>query len=104
MGSLCNGLVIVCALVAMAGLFFTTCNKHHDVKSTRVDISLVADGFVSPIGVVAVPDNTGRLFVIDQAGSIWIIDSTGTKLPTAFYGHQFDDRSHLIPTMTNEVY
>src|SRR5215470_2820548 len=53
--------------------------------SSRVDMQLVADGFVSPLGVVASPDNTGRLFVIDQSGKIWIIDQSGNKLPTPFF-------------------
>lgn len=50
----------------------------------NVDLELVADNLVSPIGVVASPDNTGRLFVIDQAGKVWIIDASGTKLTTPF--------------------
>ena len=58
-------------------------NNNNPSDSTKVDLQLVADGFVSPIGVVASPDNTGRLFVIDQAGKIWIIDQSG-KLPTPF--------------------
>src|SRR5687768_8500919 len=61
------------------------CNKDDDpVEITRVDLQLVAIGFVSPIGVVASPDNTKRLFVIDQVGKVWIVDSTGTTLPTPF--------------------
>src|SRR4029079_5193693 len=58
-------------------------NNNNPSDSTKVDLQLVADGSVSPIGVVASPDNTGRLFVIDQAGKIWIIDQSG-KLPTPF--------------------
>lgn len=49
-----------------------------------VDIQLVADNFVSPIGLVAVPDNSKRLFVIDQIGKIWIINASGNKLATPF--------------------
>jgi glucose/arabinose dehydrogenase len=58
--------------------------KSQAFKMKSVDLQLVADGFVSPLGVVAVPDGSGRLFVIDQAGKIWIIDSNGTKLSTPF--------------------
>ncbi len=53
-------------------------------KMKPVDIQLIADNLVSPIGLVAVPDNTKRLFVIDQAGQIWIIDAEGNKLPAPF--------------------
>lgn len=49
-----------------------------------VDMELVAENFVSPIGVVAAPDKSKRLFVIDQAGKIWVIDGNGTKLSTPF--------------------
>lgn len=59
-------------------------NSNNPPGSTKVDLQLVAEGFTSPIGVVASPDNTGRLFVIDQAGKIWIIDQAGNKLTTPF--------------------
>src|SRR5207249_858518 len=44
----------------------------------------IADNFTSPVGLVAVPDNSKRLFVIDQIGKIWVIDAVGNKLPTPF--------------------
>src|ERR1043165_6130789 len=68
-------------------------NNNNPTDSTKVDLQLVADGFVSPIGVVASPDNTGRLFVIDQAGKIWIIDQSGNKLSTPF----IDVTSAMVP-------
>jgi glucose/arabinose dehydrogenase len=49
-----------------------------------VDLQLVSDNFTSPIGVVAVPDASNRLFVIDQAGKIWIIGANGARLSTPF--------------------
>jgi glucose/arabinose dehydrogenase len=48
------------------------------------DLKLVADNFVSPLGVVDPKDGTKRLFVIDQIGKIWIIKSDGTKLSVPF--------------------
>ncbi|HKC34882.1 MAG TPA: PQQ-dependent sugar dehydrogenase, partial [Chitinophagaceae bacterium] len=63
-------------------------------KMKNVDIQMIADGFVSPIGVVASPDNTNRLFVIDQIGKIWIIDAEGNKLATPFL-----DVSSLMVTL-----
>jgi glucose/arabinose dehydrogenase len=70
----------------IALFLFASCDKDDDdgASNTRVDLEQVADGFVSPIGVVAAPDNKDRLFVIDQVGKVWIIDSTGAKLPTPF--------------------
>ncbi|MDQ3279185.1 MAG: PQQ-dependent sugar dehydrogenase [Bacteroidota bacterium] len=49
-----------------------------------VDIQLVASDFASPIGVVPVPDATGRLAVIDQVGKIWMIDKMGKKAAVPF--------------------
>jgi len=76
-------LFTICALFFLLVLA-VRCNKDEGVADTRVDLQQVADGFVSPIGVVAAPDNTNRLFVIDQVGKIWIIDGSGNKLPTPF--------------------
>jgi glucose/arabinose dehydrogenase len=62
-------------------------------KMKSVDIQLIADGFVSPIGLVSVPDNTRRLFVIDQVGKIWIINANGTRSSAPF----LDVSSRLAP-------
>src|ERR1700693_5042758 len=71
-------------LFIMLYVLLINCKKKDTtpVSTGKVDLKLVADGFVSPIGVVSVPDNTGRLFVIDQIGKIWIIDQSGNKLST----------------------
>ncbi|HZY81155.1 MAG TPA: PQQ-dependent sugar dehydrogenase [Cyclobacteriaceae bacterium] len=53
-------------------------------NGSAVDLVTVAEGYVSPIGVVSVPDNTGRLFVIDQVGKIMIIGSDGKKIDAPF--------------------
>jgi glucose/arabinose dehydrogenase len=67
-------------LILMAG-----CEKDDDpVPPTFPDVQIVAENLVSPIGLVAVPDNTNRLFVIDQAGMIRIIDAGGNLLPAPF--------------------
>ena len=76
-----------------------------------VDIRLIADNMISPIGVVALPGNgqrgkgdhsdndkrkqgdDRRLFVIDQAGKIWIIDKHGKKLTTPF----LDITAKMVP-------
>jgi glucose/arabinose dehydrogenase len=53
-------------------------------KLKPLDLQTIATGFVSPIGVVPIPDNTGRLVVIDQIGRLWIIDANGNTLPAPF--------------------
>lgn len=60
-----------------------------------VDLQLIAENFTSPIGLVAVPDQTNRLFVIDQIGKIWIIDAAGNTLPTPF----LDVSSRMVTLM-----
>lgn len=56
--------------------------SHFNMKA--VDIKPIASGLVSPIGLVAVPDGSNRLFIIDQIGKIWIVDATGNQLTTPF--------------------
>jgi glucose/arabinose dehydrogenase len=53
-------------------------------REREVDIKLVADSFVSPIGLVAPADDSKRMFVIDQVGKVWVIDRNGNKLSTPF--------------------
>ena len=56
----------------------------NNIKIKQTDLALVAENFVSPIGVVAIPDNTGRLIVIDQVGKLYVIDAGGNTLATPF--------------------
>lgn len=61
-----------------------TKSNHLPPQTKQLDLELIVDNLVSPIGLVASPDNTGRLFIIDQIGKIWIIDAEGNKLATPF--------------------
>lgn len=54
------------------------------IHEKKLDLQLITDNLVSPIGVVAIPDETKRLAVIDQVGKIWIIDKQGNKMPAPF--------------------
>ncbi len=49
-------------------------------KTKTVALELIAEDMVSPIGLVEAPDESMRLFVIDQIGKVWTIDASGTKL------------------------
>lgn len=44
---------------------------------STIGLQLVAEGFTSPIALVQVPDESGRLFVADQIGQIRIISADG---------------------------
>jgi glucose/arabinose dehydrogenase len=56
----------------------------NDNAAPGVELQTVAQGFVSPVGLVPSPDDTGRLFVLDQVGVIRILDSGGNLLDEPF--------------------
>jgi glucose/arabinose dehydrogenase len=78
--------VVVLVAISIAVLSLNNCkNDDNDNTNTSgVDLQTIADGFTSPLGVVAVPDNTNRLFVIDQVGKIMIIGADGKKVDVPF--------------------
>ncbi|MGV3505080.1 MAG: PQQ-dependent sugar dehydrogenase [Adhaeribacter sp.] len=93
--------VVAGCLLAAAGLlsgcehledFFDHKNRHF-----AMDLELVADGFTSPLGVVAAPGERGNLFVIDQIGKIWLLDASGHRAATPF----LDVSASLIPLNPN---
>ena len=94
-----NFFIVAAAVFLVAGLVLLNgCDKNdhpNPSNKEKVDLELIADGFVSPLGVVAAPDNSHRLFVIDQVGKIWIIDAAGNKLTTPF----MDVTSMMVPLM-----
>ncbi|MDT7858057.1 PQQ-dependent sugar dehydrogenase [Rubrivirga sp. S365] len=57
-----------------------------------VGLDLVADGFTHPLALAEPPDDTGRLFVVDQTGLIHIVTRDGQKLGTPF----LDLRDQLV--------
>lgn len=70
-------------------LILVACSDDDDnpppVEPTQsIDIVLIAQNLVSPIGVVPSPDDSGNLFVIDQIGEVRIIDETETLLEEPF--------------------
>jgi len=44
----------------------------------NVTLAQLAEGLTSPVILVEAPDNTGRLFVVDQIGTVRVIASDGT--------------------------
>jgi glucose/arabinose dehydrogenase len=54
------------------------------IQPRPIGLELVAEGFTAPVRVVAAPDGSGRLFVVDQIGQIWVIASNGTLLQEPF--------------------
>jgi glucose/arabinose dehydrogenase len=54
------------------------------IEPRPIGLDLVAQGFTAPVQVVRAPDDSGRLFVVDQAGQIWVIARDGTLLQEPF--------------------
>lgn len=52
--------------------------------SRDLDLQLVAENLVSPVTMVEAPDDSHRMFVVDQAGTIRIIDAEGNLLTQPF--------------------
>src|ERR1043166_4644105 len=50
----------------------------------NVALRVVAEGLASPVGLVPVPDGSGRLFVLDQIGLVRIIDANGVLAEAPF--------------------
>lgn len=51
---------------------------------TAVGLDLLADSLTSPVTLAEVPDNSGRLFIVDQVGVIKVLTKDGQLLPEPF--------------------
>ena len=53
-------------------------------SEASVRLEIVADGLTAPVALVPVPDDTGRLFVVEQTGTIRVLDVDGELLAAPF--------------------
>src|SRR6185436_18936177 len=90
-------LILLCIFLSLI-FAILGCKKtvHDDGAPEKIDLKLVADNLVSPLLLVEAPDDSKRLFIVDQVGAVWIIDKDGTKLPTPF----LDIKSRLVSLQT----
>lgn len=68
-------------------LLFAACKKHDDnppPPNASPNLQLITDNLVSPLTVAEAPDDSKRLFIVDQTGKIWIVDKDGSKLADPF--------------------
>ncbi|MBD0352606.1 MAG: PQQ-dependent sugar dehydrogenase [Flavisolibacter sp.] len=73
-------IIPICLIMSVIG-----CKKHADQPANVTpNLTLVADNLVSPLSVVEPPDDTKRLFIVDQNGKVWIVPPNGTMLSTPF--------------------
>jgi glucose/arabinose dehydrogenase len=79
-------------------------SRHTTAISFSAGLELVAEGFTSPVYMTEAPDDSGRLFVVDQIGLIRIVTAEGQLLDTPFLNVQdrlvtlmpdFDERGLL---------
>lgn len=84
------------SVALMSLLLFPGCKKDDHKPPKAVTLELIADGLASPLGLVEAPDNSKRLFILDQVGKIWIVDKDGNRMPAPF----FDVSSKLVPLNT----
>lgn len=52
--------------------------------ASNIGLKLMADGFGAPIGLVPIPDGSGRLLLAEQAGVIQLLDRDGKKSAQPF--------------------
>ncbi len=74
-------------LIAGWSLWNAGCKKDEgngSSSSVRPALELTASDFTSPVALAEAPDNTHRLFVVDQTGKIWVILADGRKLSQPF--------------------
>lgn len=78
-------------LICIATLILSGCEKISESSPEKISPSaasigmeLVADNLVSPLSVVEAPDDSHRLFILDQVGKVWIVGADGNKLAEPF--------------------
>src|SRR5918999_437194 len=85
---------LLLVVAVLAGFSLGSAQAQSPLGEPRdIGVRLVADGLTSPIGIVAPPDGTGRLFVIDQIGLIRVVAADGTLRAEPF----LDLRSKIVP-------
>src|SRR4051812_21565082 len=77
---------LLCVVLICLLMIVQSCKKHDfdHPQFGSLDLKVVADNFVSPITMVDAPDDSKRLFVVDQIGKVWIIKEDGSKMAQPF--------------------
>lgn len=73
--------VLALSLLLITVLFTGGCKKNKDQPANVTpNLKLIADNLVSPLSVVEPPDDSKRLFIVDQVGKVWIIPNGATTM------------------------
>jgi glucose/arabinose dehydrogenase len=72
--------------ILFISFFFVGCGSQNgdEPAPDAISLELVAEGLTSPVTLVEPPDNSGRLFIVDQIGVIRIVTSDGNLLEEPF--------------------
>jgi glucose/arabinose dehydrogenase len=71
-------------LFSLLFLFTVACEDDDDIDDVdSVTLDLFSEGYNSPLFLIESPDNSGRLFLLDQTGQIYIIKD-GARLDVPF--------------------
>lgn len=72
-------------------------SAQEESEEYSVGVELVAEGLAAPVDLTTPNDDSGRLFVVDQAGLIRIIGPDGSLMPEPF----LDLRQQIVPLRTD---
>lgn len=76
--------ILSCALLGALACQPTEEPPPPTTRMPLLTLEMVAEGFTHPLALVEAPDDSGRLFVVDQVGTIWVIEADGTTLEQPF--------------------
>src|ERR1700712_4089112 len=81
-----NGTGVAMSVLLAVILFAGACKKNDTPPAAAVtpNLALIADNLLSPLSVVEAPDDTKRLFIVDEGGKIFIVPKNAAMLPTPF--------------------
>lgn len=79
-------------VLLVSGLFAVLGTGVTSFSQDTVGLKQVAGGITAPVALMPSPDNSGRLFVADQAGFIWVITPSGNLKAEPF----LDARSRMV--------
>jgi glucose/arabinose dehydrogenase len=74
------GILLICII------YISACQKSNPATGNNAtpDLKLVAGNLAAPLTLAEAPDDSKRLFIVDQIGKVWIVYPDTTKAPTAF--------------------
>ncbi len=77
---------LIQSIVLACVIFISACQKSNPAPNNNgtPDLKLIADNLAAPLTLVEAPDDSKRLFIVDQVGKIWIVYPDSTKPSTVF--------------------